>query len=147
MINRSYVKKGVLKNFTMLTGKHLCWSLFSLNAPAWVFRSEVLKKRLQHSCFPVNIVKFLKNPILKNIYERLLLDEPFLWNWLTISTKKQHLRCLIGSQIPHCMRLQNTSLYEIPKYWTFAEQINGASVKKELNNYTLPIDHIMFRKI
>ena len=35
-----------------------------------------LKKRLQHKCFPVNIVKFLKTPILKNIYERLLLN-PF----------------------------------------------------------------------
>ena len=26
------------------------------------------KKRIQHSCFPVNIAKFLRAPILKNIY-------------------------------------------------------------------------------
>ena len=28
-------------------------------------------KRLQHSCFPVNIAIFLRKPILKNILERL----------------------------------------------------------------------------
>ena len=32
-----------------------------------------IKKRLQHSCFPVDIVKFLNTPILKNFWERLLL--------------------------------------------------------------------------
>ena len=32
-----------------------------------------IRKRLQHRCFPVNIAKFLRKPILKNICERLLL--------------------------------------------------------------------------
>ena len=32
-----------------------------------------IKKRLQHRCFPVNITKFLRIPILKNICQRLLL--------------------------------------------------------------------------
>ena len=32
------------------------------------------KKRLQHRCFPVNIVKFLTTVILKNIFKRLLLN-------------------------------------------------------------------------
>ena len=32
-----------------------------------------IKKRLQHMCFPVNIAKFLRTPILKNICKRLLL--------------------------------------------------------------------------
>ena len=36
------------RNFPIFTGKHLCWSLFSIK----------LKKRLQHMCFPVNIAKF-----------------------------------------------------------------------------------------
>ena len=31
-------------------------------------------KRLQRRCFPVNIAKFLKTSILKNICKRLLLD-------------------------------------------------------------------------
>ena len=35
---------------------------------------NLIKKRLQHSCFPVKFAKFLRAPpILKNIYERLLL--------------------------------------------------------------------------
>ena len=33
-----------------------------------------IKKRLQHRCFLVNIAKFLRTPILKNICERLLLN-------------------------------------------------------------------------
>ena len=35
--------------------------------------STLLKKILQNTCFTVNIVKFLKTPILKNISEQLLL--------------------------------------------------------------------------
>ena len=33
----------------------------------------VIQKRFQHRCFPVNIAKFLRTPILKNICEWLLL--------------------------------------------------------------------------
>ena len=32
-----------------------------------------IKKRLQHKCFSVNIVKFLRTFILKNTYEQPLL--------------------------------------------------------------------------
>ena len=71
--SQMFFKKDVLKNFSIFTGKHLCWSLL-LNK--WqVFRSAaLLKKRLQHSCFPVNIAKFLRTPTLKNIYKRLLQE-------------------------------------------------------------------------
>ena len=34
---------------------------------------NAIKKRLQHRCFPINIAKFLRTSILKNICERLLL--------------------------------------------------------------------------
>ena len=37
-----------------------------------------IKKTLQHRCFPVKFVKFLRKPILKNICERMLLT------WTTI---------------------------------------------------------------
>ena len=33
----------------------------------------VIKKRLQHRCFPVNVAKFLRAPILNNICQQLLL--------------------------------------------------------------------------
>ena len=38
-----------------------------------LFNGVAIKKRLQHKYFPVNIVKFLRIPILKNICERLHL--------------------------------------------------------------------------
>ena len=34
---------------------------------------DFIKRRLQLSCFPLNIAKFLRTPFLKNICERLLL--------------------------------------------------------------------------
>ena len=36
---------------------------------------QFIKKRLQHRCFPVEFAIFLRTPILKNIFERLLLRE------------------------------------------------------------------------
>ena len=44
-----------------------------LNKAAGVQACNFIKKRLQHGCFPVKFAKFLRAPILKNIYERLLL--------------------------------------------------------------------------
>ena len=45
------VTKGVLRNFTKFTGKHVCLS------PA-----TLLKKRPWHRCFPLNFAKFLRTP-------------------------------------------------------------------------------------
>ena len=45
--SQMFFKIGVLKNFAMFTGKHLCWSLFLIKLQA--FR-----------CFSVNIAKLLK---------------------------------------------------------------------------------------
>ena len=72
VIQMCSVKKGVLKNFAIFKGKHLCWCLFSIKVvdlKAYNF----IKKKLQHRRFPVNIVRFSRTPILKNICELLLL--------------------------------------------------------------------------
>ena len=58
------INKTVLKKFTILTGKHLSWSLF--------WRHATLLRRDSDRCFPENIAKIFKN-ILKNICEWLLL--------------------------------------------------------------------------
>ena len=47
-------------------------SLFN-NKVTGIQASNFIKKRLHRKCFPVKFVKFLRTPILKNIYERLLL--------------------------------------------------------------------------
>ena len=41
--------------------------------------APLLKKRLQHRCFPVNIMKCLRTTALKNICERLLLNKWEHW--------------------------------------------------------------------
>ena len=61
---RCSIKIAILKTSAKFTGKHLRWSLFWINFS---------KKRLQHRCFPVNIMKFLRAPIFQNIFARLLL--------------------------------------------------------------------------
>ena len=49
----------------------------------------LLKKRLQHRCFPVNFARFLGTPILKNVSERLLL--------CCIKIHQASLECMIES--------------------------------------------------
>ena len=65
-----FYKKVALKKFAIFTGTHLYWSpIFNKNAD--LLSSNLIKKRIQHSCFPLNIAKFLRTPILKNVCERL----------------------------------------------------------------------------
>ena len=72
---RCSVKKGVLRNFTKFTGKHLCQSLF-FNKVAGLRPATLLKKRLWHRCFPVNFVKFLRTPsFIERLWWLLLLVE------------------------------------------------------------------------
>ena len=65
---RCSVKKGVLNNFANFTGKHICRSHFLLKLQAEDFYN---KKGLQHWCFPVKCIKFIRTLILKNICKRL----------------------------------------------------------------------------
>ena len=61
---RFSVRKGVLRNFTKFTRKHLYQSLFS---------DKVAGLIPWHRCFPVNFAKFLRTPFLQNTSGRLLL--------------------------------------------------------------------------
>ena len=72
------IKKALLKNLAIFTGKHLCWSLFLRN---------FIKKRLHHKYFPENIVELLRIPIMKSICERLLLYIGRRWGKVGYSTK------------------------------------------------------------
>ena len=71
---RCSIKKAFLKILRSIHRKTPALeSLF--NKAAGLLTCNLIKKRLQHRCFPVNIAKFLKTPILKNICEGLLLCE------------------------------------------------------------------------
>ena len=66
-------KKDVLKKFCKFHRKtHVIESLFS--KVVGLKDCNFTKKRLQHRCFPVKFAKFLRTPILKIIFERLLPD-------------------------------------------------------------------------
>ena len=67
-----FYKKAVVKIFLIFSRKHLSWSL-SFSKIAGVRPATLLKKRPQQRCFPVEIVTFLRTPIMKNIWERLFL--------------------------------------------------------------------------
>ena len=70
---KSSLKKGVLRNFTKFTGKHLSQGLF-FNKVAGHRPANLSKKRLWHRCCPVNFANFLRTPFLHNISGQLLLD-------------------------------------------------------------------------
>ena len=72
---RCSVKKYVLENFAILTGKYLCQSLY-FNNVAGLNPATLLKKRLLHRCFPVNFAKFLRTTF-PTVHLRWLL----LRNW------------------------------------------------------------------
>ena len=69
---RCSVNKGVLRNQTKFTGKHLCQSLFSSKVTG-LRSATLLNKRLWHKCFPVNFAKLLRTPFLQSTSGRLLL--------------------------------------------------------------------------
>ena len=75
---RCSVRKGVLRNFEKLTGKHLRQSLlfdkFAGQRPA-----TLLKKRVWQRRFPMNFAKFLRTPFLQNTSGRLLY--PVSWHF------------------------------------------------------------------
>ena len=72
-------KKGVLRNFEKFTGKHLCQRFF-FNKVIDLSPAILLKKRLQHRCFPVNFAKFLRNTFSQRTPPVAASDYDFLIN-------------------------------------------------------------------
>ena len=67
-----FCRKGVLRNFTKFTGKYLCQqSLFSIKLQTDA--CSLLKKRLWHRFFPVNLAKFLRTRFFTEHFGWLLL--------------------------------------------------------------------------
>ena len=108
---RCSVRKDVLGNFAKFTGKQLRQSLFFNK----VF---LLKKRLWHSCFPVNFAKFLRAPFLQNTSGRLLymlflparlwpLRTALVMNWSSILL--EHLSVCILNICSAIQKISKTS--------------------------------------
>ena len=58
--SQMFLKTGVLKNFANFTGKQLRYNFYLIKLKA--LSPATLLKRLQHRCFPVNFLKFLRTP-------------------------------------------------------------------------------------
>ena len=58
--SQMFLKIGVLKNFANFTGKQLRYNFYLIKLKA--LSPATLLKRLQHRCFPVNFLKFLRTP-------------------------------------------------------------------------------------
>ena len=54
---KAFWKKDILENFANSTGKHQCQSLF-FNKVEALSPVTLLKKRLQHRCFPMDFAKY-----------------------------------------------------------------------------------------
>ena len=70
IMNRSSIGKAVIKNLAIFTEKHQCCSVL-LSKNAGLQFCSLIEKPLQDRCFLVNIGKFLRTPVLKNICEPL----------------------------------------------------------------------------
>ena len=66
-----FYKKGVIQNLARFKWKNLCQIFFFFFVG--LRPATLLKKRLWHRCFPVNVAKFLRAPFLQNSSGRLLL--------------------------------------------------------------------------
>ena len=74
-----FCEKDVLRKFAKFTGKHMCQSLF-FDKVAGLRPATLLKKRLWHWCFPVNLTKFLRTPFyIENLWWLLLLGIYFMF--------------------------------------------------------------------
>ena len=58
-----FCKKGALNHLVKFTEQSLLRGSFSIKVVS-LQSATLLKRRLQHRCFPVNVVKYLRTPIL-----------------------------------------------------------------------------------
>ena len=81
---RCSARKGVLRNFSKFTRKHLCQVLFYKKV-AGPEPATLLKMRLWRRCFPINFAKFLRT-----LFHRTPLKDcsSAIQNFLTENTSK-----------------------------------------------------------
>ena len=92
-----FYTKAVLKNFATFAENHLRWSLF-FKIKMQAFSPKTLSKRGFHTGFSVNIVKFLRRPVLENICERLFKRFP---TWASNITSNMGIEEDIFSKTKH----------------------------------------------
>ena len=85
LLNSEAATRGVLQKKAIYRKGTVLESLF--NKVAGLQPCNFIKKRLQHMCFPVNIAKFLRTPILRNICKQTVASINFKINYNMIITR------------------------------------------------------------
>ena len=131
---------------------------------AWSY----IKKRLQHMCFPVNVVKFFKTPILKNIWTAVSVHLsassihpsssfsfiPQLHSWQSIhkidrKTKQETEPCFCKTAVldKHAKIVQsfNIVLMFFSATWNKYQSITAQKIKLCIKNFFSKCDQIRGR--
>ena len=124
-----FCKKGVLRNLTKFTGKHLCQSLF-FNKVAGLRPATLLKKRLWHKCFPVNFVKFLRTPFFIEHLWWLLL-------YIVLFTCQIVAHSVASLQLALASKSLNKEHYFWLSWTTCLEKVHGAMFHVKHQSYRI----------
>ena len=89
-----------------------------------LIKTRLKEKRLQPRCFPVNIAKFLRTAILKNICQRLLLKCSNLMKYQLFSSSMEVYR--VVSKNCHSSDFYELLFYFI--FWNYHIQSSWASL-------------------
>ena len=118
-----FCKKDVLRNSAKFTEKHLCQSLF-FNKVAGLRPPTLLKKRLQHRCFPVNFVNFLRKPFyIEHLWQLLLiLSESIIFSFAWFG--KPSCKDLILKKLCKSLVNSQNGLSDFHKLASFLRHIN-----------------------
>ena len=74
-----FFKTGVFKNFTIFTGKHLCWSLYLIKLQDW--RLVFSLKETPTEVFSYEYCKTFKNSsFMEHLF--VILFRNFIWWWI-----------------------------------------------------------------
>ena len=84
------MKKGILRNFTKFTGKHLCQNVIFNKVAGLRPAIKFIKNDTLAQVFPVNFAKFLRTPFLQNTSGRLLLTIHTIYTRKTVSSEIQN---------------------------------------------------------
>ena len=66
--SKMFLRKGVLKIYSKLTGEHPCRSAISIK-----LQSNFIESTLRHGCSPVNLLHIFRTPFPRNTSQWLLL--------------------------------------------------------------------------
>ena len=106
---RCSIKKAVLKNFTIFTGKHLCWSLFLTKLQACNFiPKRFFPNRLSTWIFVIHFEVFLPETLLHTFVKKIteICHYEFLYFHAQICTTDMRGETYIGCWIPNLARYE-----------------------------------------